>query len=152
MKKLFVGIVCFACFAGLFVPTHAQEKKEKGIQGVWKPTKVIQDGQPAPESLRTKLTFTVGDKIITVTHSEQERIDKSGYKLDKTKKPKHIDITPMSGRGKGKVIKGIYKLEKDTLTICYGIPRKDEKQMKRPTMFSAPKGSKRALVVFQRKK
>lgn len=68
-------------------------------------------------------------------------IDASGY-------PKTIDLTPDRGPAKGKVLKGIYELDGNTLKVCYVSPDAAEPdKAERPREFGT-KGA--VMVVFQR--
>jgi uncharacterized protein (TIGR03067 family) len=69
-------------------------------------------------------------------------------KVDSSKTPKAIDFTHTTGPQKGTTLKGIYKIERDELTICRGLTEGED----RPTEFSAPKGSGLLLVVWKRSK
>src|SRR5262249_7146744 len=55
--------------------------------------------------------------------------------LDETTSPKGIDLTAIAGPGKGSTYHGIYRLEKNRLTICYTGPGGA-----RPSAFSADDG------------
>jgi len=54
--------------------------------------------------------------------------------------PKTIDYTLLEGVDKGKVQRGIYNVEGDTLTICYSPPGGE-----RPTAFETKGGDGRTL-------
>jgi uncharacterized protein (TIGR03067 family) len=69
---------------------------------------------------------------------------KGTYKLDKSKKVKQVDAIPNGG---GAPIKGIYKVNGDTMTVCYAAPGKA-----RPTSFSARPGSGQKLLVWKKVK
>ena len=62
--------------------------------------------------------------------------------------PRHIDFTPQDGPQKDKTIRGIYKLEKGKLTMCFGAAKDAEST--RPTKFSGEQGSKCLLIVLEK--
>ena len=60
------------------------------------------------------------------------------YKADAADYPKTIDLTPAQGPAKGKVLKGVYDLDGNTLTICYVSPNTEEpEKAERPKEFGA---------------
>jgi len=69
------------------------------------------------------------------------------YKLDPSKDPKYIDITPLDGpeNEKGKVFRGIYKLEVDKLTIHFVLPGGE-----RPGDFENKEGANSMLLTLER--
>jgi len=69
------------------------------------------------------------------------------FKVDATKKPKTMDMTPSEGRYKDKTLLGIYELDGDTLKICFAEPGKD-----RPTDFTSKAGSGVVLAIHKREK
>jgi uncharacterized protein (TIGR03067 family) len=69
-------------------------------------------------------------------------------KVDSSKIPHSIDFTYTAGPQKGRMAKGIYKIEGDDLTICRGLTD----QAERPTEFAAPVDSNLLLVVWKRAK
>ena len=124
----------------------AAEKKEapkeaEQIRGTWVITSAERGNVAQDRFKDLKATFTADGKWIT--HLPDG--DREGtYKLNTAKKPKEIDLV----NGKGNTMLGIYKLDKDALTICLGEEDVDE----RPTEFASKEGTKVMLLVLQREK
>ena len=93
------------------------------------------------------------DRFLAIKGEKATFLDKDkergtgSMKIDPSKSPAHIDFTYEDGPAKGTTLKGIYKIEGDTLTICYGGLGKD-----RPTEFASKAGSGTILVVQKRAK
>lgn len=97
---------------------------------------VLKKEDPAERKLVIK-----GDQILATTKGKD---DPATIKIDASKTPPHIDITSVKD-GKTEVNYGIYKFEKDVLTIC-ALEKGDAKD--RPTKFDA--GDKYLLLVLER--
>lgn len=91
----------------------ADDKKELDqFKGTWDITGFEAPGGP-PEM---KGTFTFDGKDLAIKAGEQDH--KGTVALDSSKTPKEIDVTPGDGPDTGKIMKGIYSLNKDELKIC----------------------------------
>jgi uncharacterized protein (TIGR03067 family) len=123
------------------------DKERKGYQGAWKVVAVEVDGKEVAENDFRKLTFINKADGTWIVESEGKEISSGKSDIDPTKKPKTIDFMPTSGVFSGNEYLGIYELGKDTRQICYA-----EKTKERPTEFSAPAGSGRFLIKFERAK
>jgi uncharacterized protein (TIGR03067 family) len=118
----------------------------KALQGMWTLVSLENNGEAMPENtLKGRKLFFKGDEA-TFTQSDQV-YSHSKIMLDSSKKPKQIDITQTEGREKGKVTKGIYRLEMDKITFCYIYPGEG-----RPTEFKSEKNAGCILLVYQRDK
>jgi uncharacterized protein (TIGR03067 family) len=142
--SLEVVMKCCAAFLVTFVSftaAGADNAKEKAIQqererlqGKWKLTSVERDGKARPLGFDFFVVIK-NDKWTT----EKKETDVPTFQIDPTQNPKTIDIT-MTGLkgdgGKDLVEKGIYKLDKDTLTICISEPIGEP----RPKEFKSTEG------------
>jgi uncharacterized protein (TIGR03067 family) len=115
-------------------------------QGTWRVTSSIYDGQEAPEAIVRSIT-----RIVENDHAVWKRDGKSfagtRIELDPSRDPKAIDVIPDGGKGRGERVLGIYKLEKDRLTICMAAPGQP-----RPREFKAEMGSGCTLRTFIRER
>jgi uncharacterized protein (TIGR03067 family) len=120
------------------------KKDPPSIVSEWVGEKAVSGGRvkPAPEG---GIVFSFSaDGMLTVTEARREKPEAVPYKLDAKKSPAEIDITPQ----KEEKVLGIYKIEGDTLTICFaGGP-----DAKRPSKFESPEGERIILMTFKRAK
>jgi len=118
------------------------QKDEEKILGVWTVESAEEGGEKAQEGAfkLAKLDFAADGKI-KVTQPDGSETEGT-YKLDATKKPKEFTY----GRDNGAMVTGIYKLEGDTLTICYN------RFGDTPTEFVSKEASSVRLQVMKREK
>ena len=141
--KLLGTLFALVAVAGL---ASAEEKKFDAakLEGKWKITEGTKSGSKVEEA------NLKGEVIITkdsVTIKSPDMTHVMSYKLDTSKKPKEIDLTPESGNEAGQTMQGIYELDGDNLKLCFGRPGTG-----RPKEFSSKEGSEHALVVLKRAK
>ena len=95
-------------------------------------------------------TWTFQDgKIIVDDGSHAKYV----YQVDVTKEPKQIDIrmnVESASEREGQI--GIYKIEKDTLTICSLNRSKAKADAKRPEEFDARKRDDVVVLTFRKRK
>jgi uncharacterized protein (TIGR03067 family) len=141
-----VALVMVSVF-GLRSAASAQDKKELAkLEGKWESVSVTVDGKSQePEELKDRFAVIKGDKV-TFLYKDKER-GTATQKIDSSKSPAQIDFTYEDGPAKGSTLKGIYKIEGDTLTMCLGGLNKD-----RPTEFASKPGSGNILIVQKRTK
>jgi uncharacterized protein (TIGR03067 family) len=118
MRWLLCAFVAFGlALTADAVPGDATKKDLDAMQGTWQVVAMEIDGQAVPEEQLKPFKLTIkGDKG---SHTSPDgKIEEATIKLDATKKPKAIDITPLTGPDKGNTMRGIYTLEGDTIKVC----------------------------------
>ena len=117
----------------------------KAMVGKYGVQKAELGGKDLTEPLQVlKFEVAEGGKY---TASHGEMIDAGSFTVDPTKTPKEMDVKPTGGPLKGKLVKAIYKLDGDVLTICY-----DHTGGDRPTKFESKPDTTVLLVSYKRAK
>jgi uncharacterized protein (TIGR03067 family) len=123
-------------------PDDAPAKKDLApLQGVWKLVWFGQDGDSGDAPPPVKRWVIKGDKV----HYGGEEL--ATLTIDATTTPPTIDLAFLNPK---KVLEGIYKLEKDTLTLC--VNRQTDGAKERPLQFSTEGKPDLRLLVFARDK
>lgn len=135
---------------GLLIGAQAKDDAKKEMakfKGTWSLVSVeVAPGEEGPsekEIKGQKLVFgqTAEDSYISKTGDREEKPGR--FKLDPSKTPNEIDISPPDGR---KRAQGIYKLDGDALVIC--ATNKGD----RPKEFKADKDTKTTVLTLKRDK
>jgi uncharacterized protein (TIGR03067 family) len=125
-------------------PKDAPKKAEPPpIVGEWKCGQFIGGGRVATEA---ELKQIQGGYVFTAEGKFQGRFGpetfEGTYTTDPAKDPPEIDcVSGKAAKSKG----GIYKVEKDALTLCVA-----EGDGARPTKFESPAGTRILLMTFKR--
>ncbi|HVK11021.1 MAG TPA: TIGR03067 domain-containing protein [Gemmataceae bacterium] len=141
-----VGLVCLAGFAAAAPAPKVAPKDDKAdlkkLEGDWAIESWTQFGAP----VGANWTWTIkGDKY---TLDQGTNLEEGTLKLDPKKEPAVMDLEITGGNCKGKDQPGIYKLEGDTLTLCFGWPGTTE----RPTEFRSTAENRWILITLKRAK
>lgn len=120
--------------------TAAAQDTEASIQGIWQIVSLQDGGRTAPDEVLEGAQWLItGDKIVQKGGGQTMELS---YVLDPSETPHWIDLKHDDRR-----MLGIYKLEGDTLTVCFSEGRNEE----RSTAFeSQPESVNDVLIVFRR--
>jgi uncharacterized protein (TIGR03067 family) len=148
LKTLSHAAICLALLAllpSLAVAEDESEKDLKKMAGDWVPVLMHLNGKKQPDKVAKAIRLTVsGDKYNTVVGEEK---DEGTLKLDATKTPREMDITPSVGENKGKILPCIYELKGNELKVCYGLDGTG-----RPANFDAGKDGDGVIMLITYKR
>jgi len=113
---------------------------KKALQGSWVIVSAELAGQPLPDEMKA-------DKLVLDGYSYRYRNDHGEIKLVPAEGVKAMDVIGKEGPNKGKTLPAIYKLDGDSLTICYDLTGKA-----RPTQFKTEAGTMQLLITYKREK
>ncbi len=121
----------------------AKKQELEKFQGTWKVIGAERNGAKVSEDEYKDLSLVIEGSKRTVKQGDQVRMQ-SNFKIDPTKSPKQIDITPTAEQFGGRTLPGIYEFDGDTVKVSIGLDGE------RPKDF---KGKERVFVqVFRREK
>jgi len=132
---------------GLLACPQPAEAADAKLQGAWTATKAERDGKAADDVVGHQLSVSGDTFQIQSKHGGS--LYAGNVQTDTSSKPAAINFEHEHGDLAGKVWKGIYDLDGDTLTICDNAP---DLEQDRPVAFEAKQGSRYVLIVFERAK
>jgi uncharacterized protein (TIGR03067 family) len=145
LSRLLAIILAAACLQAPEADPDVKAEQARH-QGVWRSVSFRRDGEETDPAVVRSITRTVdGDRV--VWRRDGKSFSASTFVLDPKADPKTIDLHADGGPGRDKVVRGVYKLEGDRLTLCTADP--DEP---RPDAFRAEPGDRWTLMVFDREK
>lgn len=119
-------------------------KKDPAYVGQWVTETVTLGGRQIPGPA---MSVRIGADGTMERRGPDGKTEFTGtFTVDLKPDPPYLDITVLNDKKVGRVAKGIFKIDGDTLTICTA---QDDS---RPTAFVSPAGSNTVLMVLKRKK
>ena len=119
----------------------------KKLAGAWAVQSHEHGGNKTPAKELAPLTVSFAAGKVTTREKDDVKEESEVVLLDPKAKLAEIDVKITSGTDKGKLVKGIYKLDDDKLTLCFAEPGKD-----RPKEFAGKQGTGHTLMVLLRQK
>lgn len=108
----------------------------KQLEGNWQVVRQEERGSLTPKPIIANLRIVIEGNEIAWYIGNPASNQTADFKIDPTKEPKHIDAEITKGSLISKHMLGIYKLDKDTLEICWG----EAGSEKRPQKFTTRPG------------
>ena len=140
-------ITGFLLMTGIAIPFGDAKKDKAVLQGTWKVTASISKGDKAnADEIKDLHLIFRGDAILVREDGKTQ--ENFIFGVNPASKPKEIDLVLKIGPQKGRIDRGIYELDGDSLKICI----QTNKDKPRPTEFRSPAGSELWLVTLQRVK
>jgi uncharacterized protein (TIGR03067 family) len=98
---------------------EAAAKEVAKLQGTWAVVSVEQDGQAvgADDVKSMRLVVKGNERVL---RNGDEVLFRTTFKLDPTKSPKQIDLTPADGPADRPIL-GIYELKDDSMKVCLAL-------------------------------
>ncbi|HEY1187115.1 MAG TPA: TIGR03067 domain-containing protein [Gemmata sp.] len=113
----------------------ADEKGPKALEGTYKITVAEKGGKAAPKELTDTATVTIkGDELVIAFGPDDKKVAKIKFGGDA--KLATIDLSPTDGEKKGQTFPGIYKAEKNEVTLLF------TEKGDRPKLFPTDDGYK----------
>lgn len=127
----------------------AQARDDKtdsqALQGSWAVASAEMAGNAFPEQLIKTMSLTMKEGRYTVMVGQAK--DEGTAKINSSKSPKTMEITGTDGPNKGKTLLAIYKIDGDSLTICYDLSGKEY-----PSEFKTKPDTRLFLVEYKKDK
>ena len=135
---------------GLSDEKEDAKKELKALEGDWQLKRQEGGGSLTPKIVVARLRIVIEDGEMAWYIGNPASNQTADLKVDPSKTPKTIDAEITKGSAKDKIMLGIYKLDKDTLEICWGAPGGE----KRPKKFTTRPGvgAGNQLDLYEREK
>lgn len=147
-----MSMVCRSLIAIALMVTLAVGKEDleqeiknelKKLEGTWQLSSAVVDGKETAEDTIKKIRVVIHDGKHAVYFGDDVVVKEIPFTINPTVNPKQTTDTLPDGR----TIKGIYKIDGDTLTSCMSAIGKDP-----PTEFLSKPNSGYSLRVFKRRR
>lgn len=152
MALTMIGCLCVATAGADDKRTDALKQERQRLEGVWTVAEARHGGELVEASSEPEEFEFKGGKLL-VRKGSRTPITMV-LRLDLSTDPKLMDWTadPNGKFDAGKFAEGIYKLDGNTLTVCYHVRDNQFAQGNRPTEFKSAEGSDAFLIVLKRAK
>jgi len=142
MKLHLVALSLAVALVGV-VAVRAEDKKS--FVGTWQVIACEKEGNKESADQIKGRTVQITQDRITVRDASGKTLHSCTYRLGGSGDNRTVMLTSTEGDNKGQTMEGIYKLDGDTLTVCYA-----EQGGSAPKEFRTAAGSKQCCMVLKR--
>jgi uncharacterized protein (TIGR03067 family) len=121
-RMILVAVVLVLVAPAAWTNAREDSKDAAKLVGTWTITSAEKDGKAEAATTTKGRQVKITRDTITCTDADGKTEMVASYTLDTSKTPWQIEMTCKEGDNKGKKIKGIVKLEDDTLRLCHAKP------------------------------
>jgi uncharacterized protein (TIGR03067 family) len=144
MKPQWFLVLAVSLLLAAQTPKEDASKDDlKKLEGTWEVVQMERAGRALSSEQVKSLNFQVTFKEKQIRSRTGSITTEGTYQIDATKSPRTIDVTDRAG----KLERGIYKLDDDTLTVVTAPTGADA-----PTSLEPKSGSSQMLLVLKRVK
>jgi uncharacterized protein (TIGR03067 family) len=133
------------------------------LQGRWKVVEVTPNDEDGKQAIGTILVFGPEKMVEESAEAKKNKSEGRKYRLDPTKKPKHIDILtdedsrPTFDDTKANYVKGIYEIEGNRVKLCFAAWNPFRvcivgESNPRPVDFKTPVADRLSVMVLERER
>ncbi len=140
-KAALLGLVVLLLGAG---GADEQNKEIEKFAGTWEIAELLYNGDDESK-LGFKVTFKGNEGVVEGNANVKNEYAKIKFKIDPSKKPKHMDITVADGSQTDAKMQGIYDFKDGQLRMCVKVFGTE-----RPTEFASPACSSIVLLVLKK--
>jgi uncharacterized protein (TIGR03067 family) len=138
MARMIAVVAALALVApAAWADERSDSKGASKLIGTWKVTSAEKNGKTETATTTKGKQVKIARDTITCFDTDGKAEMVASYTIDTSTTPWRIDLTCTEGEHKGKKLKGIVRLEDDTLKVCYAKP--DETA---PTSFKTSEGQR----------
>lgn len=143
-------VVLLLCASVAAADDATARKFLKELEGNYTPVRITKGGEPLPDAeFKAVAIIAIKGDTLTVRFKKGDKDEDKAATLvvDPGQTPVALDMTPKDGPDASKPVLGIVKVERDTVTICWG-DRADKAE--RPKEFNSTKENRNFLIVMKK--
>jgi uncharacterized protein (TIGR03067 family) len=126
MLRWLIAVLAVGLLTAADLPRGDEKAEQQALQGTWKAVMVERNGKPAAAMDVKQCQLIISeDQFALRGLRAEERKKPLKMRLDPSRRPRAIDLTPSNFTAKDDIIRGIYERQGKALKIALGLPGKE---------------------------